>query len=90
MADFPELFDWYTPDGGCIGYLRYKGAGGVEDFTQRLVETAGVLLLPASIYRSELGETPRDRFRIGYGRSDMPEAMDALRRFLDRRRAGQP
>jgi aspartate/methionine/tyrosine aminotransferase len=82
MADYPSLFDWYTPDGGCIGYPRYKGADGVEAFTQRLVEAAGVLLLPASIYRSKLGETPADRFRIGFGRSNMLEGLDALRGFL--------
>lgn len=82
MGDHADLFEWQTPDGGCIGYPRYKGADGVERFTQRLVEEAGVLLLPASIYRSALGETPRDRFRVGYGRTDMPEALDAFRRFL--------
>jgi aspartate/methionine/tyrosine aminotransferase len=85
MSDHQELFDWSTPDGGCIGYPRYKGSEGVEAFTRHLVEEASVLLLPASIYRSELGETPADRFRIGFGRTDMPEALDVLRRFLDRR-----
>jgi aspartate/methionine/tyrosine aminotransferase len=83
MADFPELFDWYTPDGACIAFPRYKGADGLEDFARRLVETAGVLLLPAGIFRSELGPTPQDRFRIGCGRSDLPESVDALRRFLE-------
>jgi hypothetical protein len=28
---------------------RYKGADGVEGFTKRLVEEAGVLFLPSSI-----------------------------------------
>ena len=83
MADYPGTFDWYTPDGGCIGYPRYKGADGVEAFTRRLVEEAGVLLLPASIYRSELGETPRDRFRVGFGRGNMAEALGAFRKFLE-------
>ena len=85
VRECPGLFEWQTPDGGCIGYPRYKGADGVERFTQRLVEEAGVLLLPSSIYRSELGKTPEDRFRVGYGRTNMPEALDALRRFLDSR-----
>ena len=84
MADHRDRFDWYTPDGGCIGYPRYNGSEGVEAFTRRLVEETGVLLLPASIYRSELGETPTDRFRIGFGRTNMPAGLDALGGFLDR------
>jgi aspartate/methionine/tyrosine aminotransferase len=82
MEDYADLFDWYRPDGGCIGYPRYRGADGVQAFARRLVDETGVLLLPASVYRSELGEVPRDRFRIGYGRADMPEAIDVLRGFL--------
>lgn len=82
MADHSDLFEWTTPDGGCIGYPRYLGRDGVEAFTERLVEQAGVLLLPARIYRSELCETPRDRFRIGFGRNNLAEGLEALRRFL--------
>ncbi len=82
FAEFPELFEWSTPDGGCIGFPRYLGADGVESFTRRLVEEAGVLLAPASIYRSDLGETPADRFRIGYGRADMDEGLAAMRAWL--------
>ena len=84
FADFPDLFDWRAPDGGCIGYARYKGTEGVEAFCQRLVEEAGVFLAPASIYRSELCETPQDRFRIGFGRANLEEGLGALRSWLNR------
>ena len=83
MAGFPGFFEWYTPDGGCICYPRYRGDDGVEEFTRRLVDQVGVLLLPASVYRSDLGETPSDRFRIGFGRNDMPEALAVLCDFLE-------
>ena len=85
MAGFPGFFEWYRPDGGCICYPRYRGDDGVEEFTRRLVDQVGVLLLPASVYRSDLGETPSDRFRIGFGRNDMPEALAVLRDFLEDR-----
>lgn len=82
FAEFPALFDWATPDGGCIGYARYRGADGVEAFCTRLVEEAGVFLAPASIYRSDLCETPADRFRIGYGRAGIEQGLDAMRAWL--------
>lgn len=77
-----DLFQWSEPDGGCIGYPRYCGSDGVESFCARLVNEAGVLLLPASAYRSELLDTPQDRFRIGYGRRGMEEALEAFEAFL--------
>lgn len=78
-----ERFEWYPPDGGCIAYPRYLGADGVEAFCKRLLEEAGVLLLPASMYRSELLALPRDRFRIGYGRSGISAALSAFDAFLN-------
>ena len=84
FAEHEDLFEWYLPDGGCIGYPRYIGRDGVEEFARRLVEESGVLLLPASVYRSELGATPTDRFRIGYGRDNMAAGLAALRGHLRR------
>jgi aspartate/methionine/tyrosine aminotransferase len=84
FAEHDDLFEWYLPDGGCIGYPRYLGRDGVEAFAKRLVEESGVLLLPASVYRSELGATPTDRFRIGYGRDNMEAGLSALRSHLRR------
>ncbi|MFJ6137175.1 aminotransferase class I/II-fold pyridoxal phosphate-dependent enzyme [Kitasatospora sp. NPDC092286] len=90
FTEFAELFDWRAPDGGCVAYPRYLGADGVEAFCTTLVEQAGVLLLPASIYRSELTPTPADRFRIGIGRRAPVPALDAFARWLrDRRKAVQ-
>ena len=40
------------------------------------------MLLPASIYRSELAPVPADRFRIGVGRADPEPALEAFDRFL--------
>ncbi len=89
FADHAEVFDWRQPDGGCVGFIRYKGRDGVEAFTQRLVEEAGVLLLPASIFRSELNEVPADCLRVGFGRADVPEGLAALRGWLERRAVEQ-
>ncbi len=84
FADYSALFEWQHPDGGCIGFPRYRGRGGVEAFCTSLIEESGVLLLPASIYRSELLEAPSDRFRIGFGRANIDAGLTAFREFLDR------
>src|SRR5450631_1423546 len=84
FADYAHLFDWREPDGGCVGFIRYKGAEGVEEFTRRVVEESGVLLLPSSIYRSELGPVPDNCLRVGFGRSHVPEGIAVLRKWLAR------
>ncbi|MFJ2476670.1 aminotransferase class I/II-fold pyridoxal phosphate-dependent enzyme [Streptomyces sp. NPDC087659] len=86
FAEFPDAFDWKAPDGGCVAYPRYLGPEGVEEFCGRLLDEAGVLLLPVSIYRSELTAAPADRFRIGVGRRGAEEALDAFARWMKARR----
>lgn len=87
FARHADRFEWYEPEGSCIAYPRYTGADGVETFCERLVQEAGVLLLPASMYRSDLLPTPPDRFRIGFGRYGMDEALAAFDAFLTSHRA---
>lgn len=84
FADYPHLFEWHEPDGGCIGFIRYKGAEGVEKFTSRLVEESGVLFLPSSVYRSELGPVPKNCLRVGFGRSHVARGFAALRQWFER------
>ncbi|GAA1409820.1 pyridoxal phosphate-dependent aminotransferase [Kitasatospora putterlickiae] len=86
FARYADLFEWRAPDGGCVAYPRYLGADGVEAFCAGLVEEAGVLLLPASVFRSELTPTPADRFRIGVGRRDPAPALESFGSWLEGRR----
>jgi len=87
FARHPDLFDWQRPDGSCMAFPRYTGAEGVEDFCRALVEQSGVLLLPSTIYRSDLGPTPTDRFRLGYGRSGLDAGLAAMEAHIMRNRA---
>lgn len=86
---FPDLFEWRRPDGGCTAYPRYLGADGVETFCRRLVNEAGIVLLPASIYRSSLTPTPSDHFRIGFGRDYTKAGLGAMREFLLQGKSGR-
>jgi aspartate/methionine/tyrosine aminotransferase len=82
---FPELFEFAPPQGGCVCFPRYLGSDGVEAMCSDLVEQAGVLLLPSSIYSSELTATPTDRFRVGVGRLGPQEALETWASWLDKR-----
>ncbi|MEM6307248.1 MAG: aminotransferase class I/II-fold pyridoxal phosphate-dependent enzyme, partial [Pseudomonadota bacterium] len=77
-----DLFDWHRPDGACMGFPRYKGPEGVETFCKTLVETSGVLFLPSSIYASDLGPTPVNRFRLGFGRRGLDAGIIALEEHI--------
>lgn len=77
-----DIFEWKRPEGACTAYPRYKGADGVENFCRNLVEKSGVLLLPSTIYRSELGDTPTDRFRLGLGRKNLDAGISAMDKHI--------
>ena len=83
-----ELFDWEPPMGGCVCFPRYRG-GDVEDLSRRLLEREGVLVLPASIYSSEIADVPADHFRIGLGRLGLGAGLEAFDRFLQEDRGGR-
>lgn len=84
--DFPGLIEWSRPRGGCVGFPRYTGPGDGEAFCRALLEQRGVLLLPSSIYRSEVASVPEDHFRVGFGRAESFTAgLAAMREhFQDR------
>jgi aspartate/methionine/tyrosine aminotransferase len=89
FARWAADFDWEPPKGGCVCYPRYKG-GDVEDFCARLLDREGVLVLPASIYASELAETPADHFRVGLGRLGLEQGLEAFERFMRSEAARAP
>jgi aspartate/methionine/tyrosine aminotransferase len=77
LAEHPERLDWVRPSAGSIGFPRYLGSEGVDAFNDRLVREQGVLLLPGRVYGYGDG-----RFRLGFGRSNLPEAVERLDRQL--------
>lgn len=85
FADFSDLFDWHVPEGGCVTFIRYKGPEGVEAFTTQMVEECGVLLLPSSVFRSDLTPVPNDCVRVGFGRSHVPRGVTVMREWLEQR-----
>ena len=85
FADFPGVVDWQRPQGGCVAFPRCIAPEGGEEFCRKLIEESGILLLPSSIYASELTDVPQDHFRIGFGRGRMfKEGVVAMRRHFEK------
>jgi aspartate/methionine/tyrosine aminotransferase len=73
-----DRFAWVPPRGGSVAFPRLLGEVPIDDFAARLVEAEGVLLLPGS----QFGHAG-NHFRVGYGRTDLPQALERLAAYLD-------
>ena len=76
FARHEDRIQWVKPKAGSIGFPRLL-AGDVEDFVADLVERAGVLLLPGTVFHDD-----GNHFRLGFGRRNMPEALARLEENL--------
>ena len=80
FARWADAFEWVRPRAGSIGYPRLTVPGiTIDDWAAQLVETEGVLLLPASRFGD-----PSEHFRIGFGREDLPEGLARFEAFAVR------
>ena len=73
-----DTFRWVRPASGSVAFPKLLKPMPVASFCQRLVETEGVLLLPGDVY-----DFPGNHFRLGLGRTNMPDALARLERFCD-------
>ncbi len=53
----------------------------MDAFCEHLVTHSGVLLLPASVYE-HAPSTQRGHFRIGLGREDVSQCLEALEAYM--------
>lgn len=72
-----DRFTWQRPQAGPIAFPRLIGEP-VEAFCDELVREASVLLLPGGVY-----DDPGNHFRIGFGRRNLPQAVERLEAFLN-------
>ena len=69
-----DRFTWVRPRAGSVGFPRLTVPGvEIDDWAAGLVEAEGVLLLPGT--RFGFGG---NHFRLGFGRTDLPEALERL------------
>lgn len=78
FARYSQLFSWVRPQAGSMAFPRLL-KGDVEEFCDNLVNKAGVMLLPGSVY-----DDSHNHFRLGVGRKNLPQAVERLEGFLAR------
>jgi aspartate/methionine/tyrosine aminotransferase len=75
FARHERVFGWIRPTAGPIGFPVLRGIADVDALCDSLAK-AGVLLLPGSVY-----DEPH-HVRVGFGRADMPDALELLEELL--------
>jgi aspartate/methionine/tyrosine aminotransferase len=75
-----DLFSWHRPKAGSVAFPTLL-KGKVEKFCNELVQQAGVLLLPGTLYNNGLNS-----FRVGFGRKNLPEGLLRLEEHLQQAR----
>jgi aspartate/methionine/tyrosine aminotransferase len=80
FEEWADRFAWVRPRAGSIGYPRLTVPSvRIDDWAAELVQAEGVLLVPGS----QFGQAG-NHFRIGFGRTDLPEALGRLEAFAGR------
>ncbi|MEI7554146.1 aminotransferase class I/II-fold pyridoxal phosphate-dependent enzyme [Candidatus Chlorohelix sp.] len=77
FEQWQDYFQWQKPLAGPIAFPHLQKDLPVTDFCRKLVEKKGVLLLPGTLYDGN-----SNNFRLGFGRKNMPEALQRLEDFL--------
>lgn len=78
--DWADRFTWVRPRAGSIGFPRLTVPGvTIDAWAAGLVEAEGVLLLPGSQFGFG-----GNHFRLGFGRTDLPVALERLEAYAAR------
>ena len=78
--EYKDLFEWVKPKAGTIGFPRLLGKQNTLDFCQKVVKESNIMLLPSTVY-----DYDDSHFRLGFGRENMPEALDRFKEYLRNR-----
>jgi aspartate/methionine/tyrosine aminotransferase len=77
----PSRFSWVPPRAGTVCFPRLlpgaRRMTGAEEFCERVLHDAGVLLLPSTVY-----DYGNDHFRLGLGREDFAVGLGALEAYV--------
>lgn len=75
-----DLFSWIKPKAGTIAFPKLEGNLDSYDFCQQVVQETGIMLLPSAVY-----DYDNKHFRVGFGRDNMPETLNKLEDYINKR-----
>jgi len=73
-----SLFTWIRPQAGSMAFPKLL-RGDIEEFCDKVVRNAGVLLLPGTMY-----DDTGNHFRLGLGRKNLPQAVEKLEEYISK------
>jgi len=79
FEEYKGKFEWVRPKAGTIGFPKIKGDANSLEFCQDVVKKANIMLLPSTVY-----DYDDKHFRLGFGRENMPEALEKFREYLSK------
>jgi aspartate/methionine/tyrosine aminotransferase len=80
VKKYSALFEWVVPEGGCVGFMKYKGhKKTLTEFCDGIREKKGILFLPAT----EFNKPGLSFFRIGFGRANMKDCLQRLIEYVE-------
>jgi aspartate/methionine/tyrosine aminotransferase len=72
-----DLFQWVAPRGGTVCFPRLLGEESIQGLAERLVNQAGIMILPSGVY--DYGDR---HFRVGIGRQNLPDVLGRFEEAL--------
>ena len=73
-----DKFRWIRPESGTIAFVELLLPIPIDKLVEEMAAKAGVLVMPGSVF-----DFPGNYFRIGYGRKNMPEALEHFEKFVE-------
>jgi aspartate/methionine/tyrosine aminotransferase len=77
FSEFNDMFEWVRPKAGTIGFPGIITGADVAEFCQKVVREANIMILPSSVY-----DYDNKHFRLGFGRENLPEALEIFSNYL--------
>lgn len=77
---YPRIFSWVRPKAGSICFPKLLFDKSSFDFCEEVVKEAGIMVLPSTVY-----DYDDKHFRIGFGRENMPEALQEFENYVQKK-----
>lgn len=73
LARYPQQIRWIAPLGGSIAFVQWLAPAPLEKFCERALRERGVMIVPGEVF-----DYAGPYFRVGLGRKNLPEVLQAV------------